>query len=295
TRASFVCREVAPGGGRWYTNAATLADLDGDGHTDLIIGNYFPDDARILDARAGGREAMQHSMTRADNGGRKHLLRWIGGAGGPGPDVRYRDLAGVLDELGGTSWPLAIGAADLDGDMLPEIYFANDFGPDRLLHNRSRPGEFRFALLEGRKTLTAPSSKVLGRDSFKGMGVDFGDLNGDGILDIFVSNIVADDALEESHFAFLGTGETSRMRQGIAPYSDESERLGLSRSSWGWDAKLADFDNDGVPEVVQAVGFVKGATDRWPELQELAMGNDALLHDPRNWPRFAPGDDPSGH
>jgi hypothetical protein len=295
TRGSFVCREVAPAGGRWYTNAATLADLDGDGHTDLIIGNYFPDDARILDARAGGREAMPHSMTRADNGGRKHLLRWIAGAGGPEPDVRYQDLAGVLDQLGGMSWTLAIGAADLDGDLLPEIYFANDCGPDRLLHNRSRPGEFRFALLEGRKTLTLPNSKVLGRDSFKGMGVDFGDLNGDGIFHIFVSNIAAEYALEESHFAFLGTGETIRMRQGIAPYHDESERLGLSRSGWGWDAKLADFDNDGVPEVVQAVGFVKGTTNRWPELQELAMGNDAFLHDPRNWPRFAPGDDLSGH
>ena len=201
----------------------------------------------------------------------------------------------MLDDLGGYSWTLAIGAADLDGDLLPELYFANDFGPDRLLHNRSRPGEFRFALLEGRKTLTSPNSKVVGRDSFKGMGVDFGDLNGDGILDIFVSNIAAEFALEESHFAFLGTGETARMRQGIAPFHDESERLGLSRSSWGWDAKLADFDNDGSLEVIQAVGFLRGATDRWPELQELAMGNDEFLRDPRNWPRFGPGDDLSGH
>ena len=207
-RASYVAREVAPGAGRWFTNAATLADLDGDGHADLIVGNYFPDDARILDARAGGLEAMQHSMTRADNGGRKHLLRWIEGAGGAEPSVRFEDVEGVLDNLGGYGWTLGIGAADLDGDLLPEIYFANDFGPDRLLHNRSRPGAFRFALLEGRKTLTAPNSKIVGRDSFKGMGVDFGDLNGDGILDIFVSNIAAEFALEESHFAFLGTGET---------------------------------------------------------------------------------------
>ncbi len=293
-RASFAAQEVAPGAGRWFTNAATLADLDGDGHADLIIGNYFPDDARILDARAGGVEAMQHSMTRADNGGRKHLLRWVEAAGGSEPSVRYVEDGGVLENLGGYSWTLGIGAADLDGDLLPEIYFANDFGPDRLLHNRSRPGEFRFALLEGRKTMTTPNSKVVGHDSFKGMGVDFGDLNGDGILDIFVSNIAAEFALEESHFAFLGTGETLRMRQGIAPFHDESERLGLSRSSWGWDAKLADFDNDGSVEVIQAVGFAKGMTNRWPELQELAMGNDEFLHDPASWPRFGPGDDLSG-
>ncbi len=295
SRASYVTREIAPGAGRWFTNAATLADLDGDGHADLVVGNYFPDDARILDARAVGRAEMQHSMTRADNGGRKHLLRWIDGAGGSEPDVRYADEEGVLDRMGDNSWTLAIGAADLDGDLLPEIYFANDFGPDRLLHNRSRPGAFRFALAEGRKTLNSPSSKVLGRDSYKGMGVDFGDLNGDGVLDIFVSNIAAEFALEESHFAFLGTGDSALLRRGIAPFSDESERLGLSRSGWGWDAKIADFDNDGTPEVIQALGFMRGETDRWPELQELAMGNDELLSDPANWPRFGPGDDLSGH
>ena len=293
--ASFVRQEVAPDAGRWFTNAATLADLDGDGHADLIVGNYFPDDARILDARAGGREAMQHSMSRADNGGRKHLLRWIGAARGSQPSVRFEEVVGVLDEPVACGWTLAIGAVDLDGDLLPEIYFANDFGPDRLLHNRSRPGEFHFGLLEGSKGLTTPNSKVVGRDSFKGMGVDFGDLNGDGRLDFFVSNIAADYALEESNFVFVSTGDTDLMRRGVAPYVDQSERLGLSRSGWGWDTKLADFDNDGVLEALQATGFVKGTTDRWPELQELAMGNDEFLSDPGSWPRFQSGDDLCGN
>jgi hypothetical protein len=292
---SFAPRELVTGGERWFTNAATLADLDGDGHIDLVVGNYFPDGARILDAKATGESPMQRSMSRALNSGRKHLLLWAGAREGREPDVQFREAEGALDEPVLYGWTLALGAADLDGDLLPELYIANDFGPDRLLHNRSRPGVPRFAALEGRKTFTTPSSKVLGRDSFKGMGVDFGDMDGDGRLDIYVSNIAAEFALLESHFAFLNTGDSGVMKDGVAPFVDRGEAVGLSRSGWGWEARLADFDNDGTLEAIQAVGFVKGDVNRWPELQELAMGNDELLVDPESWPRFAPGDDLSGN
>jgi len=291
----YLRREVAPGGARWFSNAATLADLDGDGHSDLIIGNYFPDGAQVLDATATDQEQMQHSMSRAFNGGGKHLLLWSGAASGAEATVRFTEAYGALDEETNHGWTLATGAADLDGDLLPELYFANDFGPDRLLYNRSTPGHLRFTRLEGATTLTTPSSKVLGHDSFKGMGVDFGDLNGDGLLDIFVSNITSSYALEESNFAFISTGDTSQMQAGVAPYVDRSEPLGLSRAGWGWDARLADFDNDGVLEAQQALGFVQGTINRWPELQELAMGNDDLLSNPANWPRFQPGIDLAGH
>lgn len=292
---AFVPREIKEPLERWYTNAVTLADVDGDGHADVVVGNYFQDGARILDAIAQGSEAMQASMSRARNSGRHHVLLFRGGTGGGQPTVQFEELAmGGGDEIA-YGWTLAVGAQDLDGDLLPELYFANDFGPDQLLHNQSRPGALRFAPLYGHKSLTTPSSKVLGRDSFKGMGVDFGDVNDDGWPDIYVSNIAGQYALEESHFLFVSTGETHRMRERIAPYVDRSETLGVSRSDWAWDVKLADFDNDGVLEALQATGFVKGVVNRWPELHELAMGNDQLLSHPRSWPRFQPGDDLSGH
>ena len=285
-----------PGGqaARWYTNAVALADLDGDSHDDLVIGNYFPDGSRVLDATARGDVTMQHSMSRANNGGRNRFLLWSGATSGGAPRVAFREPPGVLGERLGDGWTLAVGAADLNGDLLPEVYFANDFGPDRLLANESTRGQLRFRLLEGRRSWAIPASKVLGKDSFKGMGVDFGDLNGDGLLDLFVSNITAPYALEESNFVFVSTGDLAGLRQGAAPYVDRSEALGLSRSGWAWDAKLADFDNDGTLEAIQATGFVKGDVNRWPELQELAMGNDQLLDDPSNWPRIRPGDDLSG-
>ncbi len=299
SRDSFAAVEaVSPAPGkapeRWYTNALSSADIDGDGHLDLIVGNYFADDSRIIDPRGLGREHMHSSMSRGDNGGRNRLLLYAASSGGASPTVAFADASAALPEFVARGWTLALGAVDMDGDLLPEIYFANDFGPDRLLHNRSTPGHPSFALLEGKKRFTTPASKVLGHDSFKGMGVDFADLNGDGRPDIYVSNIAAEWALEESHFVWLSEGDTSAMKNGVAPYSDASEPLGLSRSDWGWDARFADFDNDGIPEALQATGFVSGETNRWPEMHELAMGNDNLLSNPYNWLNLKPGDDLSG-
>jgi hypothetical protein len=293
--ADYLPVDIVPTGERWFTNALTLADLDGDGHIDIIVGNYFQDGGHILDANGGGVEAMHNTKSKSYNGGHKHLLLWTGGTRGASPSVQFREIPDVFEEEVSRGWALGVGAADLDGDMLPELYFAHDFGPDRLLHNRSTPGHPKFAVLAGKRDLTTPASFVMNQDSFKGMGVDFGDVNGDGLLDIYVSNIADRYALTESHFLWLSTGQLDRMKQGIAPYVQASEPLGLSRSGWGWDTRLADFDNDSYLEAIQATGFIKGKIDRWPELQSLGTANDRLVTDPGFWPSFRPGDDVSGH
>jgi hypothetical protein len=292
---NFVAQEIAPGEQRWYSNAATQADLDGDGHLDLIIGNYFPDGARILDAHATEPDFMQNSMSYALNGGGPRLLIWTGATHGAHPSVSYRDATEEgVPEAARHGWTLAVGAADLTGAQLPDLYLADDFGHDRLLDNRSTPGHPRFVLAQGRRSLGMPKSKTLGYASFKGMGVDFGDLNARGLLDIFVSHITESYALEESNFMLMNTGRNDELPNGIAPFVDQSEALGLSRSGWVWDAKLDDFDNAGQLQALQAAGFVRGTVDRWPELQELAMANDQLVHLPAAWLRVLPGDDISG-
>ena len=293
--SAFIPQELLQSGDRLYSNSALQADLDGDGHADLLIGGYYPEGARVLDKAADGTVVMHAGNAKALNGGHEHFFLWREGQGGAEPAVRYQEIADVLDEDVSRGWTLAMGAADLDGDFLPELYLANDFGPDRLLHNRSTPGHLRFALLEGRRGFTTPKSCVLGRDSFKGMGVDFGDVNGDGWLDIYVSNIATRFALTESHFLWLSTGAVDEMKRGIAPYVHGSETLGLARSGFSWDARLSDFDNDGVLEAMQAVGFIKGTVNRWPELQSLGTSNDQIVNHPRLWPSFQPGADLSGH
>src|ERR1700753_3820151 len=80
--AAFEAVELLPGGPQpWYTNALTSADIDGDGHLDLVVGNYFQDDSHLLDAHAANTVEMQRSMAHAPNGGVHHLLLWQGRAG----------------------------------------------------------------------------------------------------------------------------------------------------------------------------------------------------------------------
>ena len=294
TANNFKPVELSTNGERWFSNGAVQADLDGDGHVDLLIGNYFQDGGHILDASAGGVEVMQQGLAKALAGGSKHFFLWESATSGENPTVHFREVKDVVSPEIDHGWTLAIGVCDLDGDQMPEIYFAHDFGPDRLLHNESTPGHLKFTELKGRRGFATPKSCVLGYDSFKGMGCDFGDVNGDGLFDIYVSNIAERFGLCESHFLWQSTGKLDDMKHGVAPYIQASEKLGLSRSGWGWDCRLADFDNEGVLQAIQAVGFIKGKINRWPELQSLGTSNSKIVHDPRLWPSFKPGADLSG-
>ncbi|MFY1668893.1 CRTAC1 family protein [Plantactinospora sp. WMMB334] len=303
--SAYQAVELVPGasgrgyaGPLWNTNTAAVDDFDGDGHLDIYVGNYFPHGPVLDDTKAGG-VAMNRSMSHAFNGGEDYLFRWTGATSGAQPTVTYEMVPDALPRDVSKGWALASGANDFDGDNLPELYLAHDFGPDRLLYNQSTPGQFKFSAVKAPREPFVPNSKRVGADSFKGMGVDFGDIDGDGLYDIFVSNITTTFGLEESHFTFVNTAQNvddlrARFDDGKAPFEDRSAPLGLAWSGWGWDVKLADFDNSGELQVAQTTGFLKGEVNRWPQLQELAMTNDGLLEHPSFWPRLEAGDDIGG-
>jgi hypothetical protein len=307
--SAYVPTELVPAGNaksgdgryhglQWNTNAVTVADYDGDGHPDIGVFNYFPDSA-VLDPVGQPNVHMNHSMSHARNGGGVHVLRWTSAVVGAAPSATYEEQPGAVPPADATGWTLAASSADLDGDLLPELYVSNDFGNDHLFHNVSTPGRIRFQLVIGRRGAMTPKSSVLGHDSFKGMGVDFGDLRDQGRLDMFVSNITTPWGLQESNFLWSNNAADpaearAKLNRGTAPFDNKASELNLAWAGWGWDAKMGDFDNSGNLSVVETTGFIQGSVDRWPWLQELAMSNDVLLENPAMWPNAGPGDDIAG-
>jgi len=287
------------GGPEWNTNAVAVADFDGSGHPDIFVGNYFPESA-VLDPHGLNNVVMPSSLSFAKNGGGDHMYLWAGATSGPNPTVSYVEQPKAIPYTAATGWTLAAASADLTGNGMPDLYIANDFGEGHLLYNRSTPGHLSFIEAIGLRTPLTPKSFVVGKGSFKGMGVDFGDLSDNGKFDFMVSNITTPYALEESNFVFMNqAANDAAMKQdlasGMAPFTQQAEQLGMAWTGWTWDVKFGDFLNSGHLDVVQSDGFIKGTINRWPWLQEMAMTNDDLLENPANWPLVQPGDDLAGH
>lgn len=286
-------------GPSWVTTNVTVADFSGSGHPDIFLGNYFTD-TDVYRQKEDLGLSMNASFTNAQNGGGDRIFSFAGGSGGADPTAEYREVTDAFPPGTSHGWSLASAAADLDGTQRPSLYVANDFGPDRLFYNVSTPGHIRFRLAEGRRGLMDPKSYVMGHDSFKGMGVDFADLTGNGMPDLFVSNIAERFALNEGHFAFYNTAKSPQeagqlLADGIAPFKNRAPEVGVAWPGWGWDAKIADFNNSGRPQIVQSTGMIKGTTNRWPQVQELGTENDNLVRHPSAWPIFERDADLSGH
>jgi enediyne biosynthesis protein E4 len=283
----------------WNTNDVTVADFDGTGHPDLFIGNYFPD-SEVLNPNGIDDVQMPSSLSNAQNGGGDYIYKWTGGTGGPNPTVSYQLAPNAIPYADATGWTLGAATADLTGNGLPDLYIANDFGPGHLLYNDSTPGHIKFTVTIGNRGLATPKSFVVGRGSFKGMGVDFGDLSDNGRFDFMVSNITTAWGLEESNFVFMNQASSGKQMQqdlasGVAPFNQDAEQMGMAFTGWSWDVKMGDFLNSGNLDVVQTDGFIKGSINRWNWLQEMAMTNDDLLSNPADWPLVQAGDDIAGN
>jgi hypothetical protein len=150
--------------------------------------------------------------------------------------------------------------SDLDNDGWPDIYVANDSAPHFLFHNNG-DGTFTEKALVAGVALSGD-----GREQ-AGMGVDAGDFNGDGLLDLVVTNFSHDyNTLYENHAGGF--------------FSDSSYRAGLARGSgpfMGWGVGLVDIDNDGRLDLFVANGHV------YPQVDAHGIGTKYLQRKQLYW------------
>ena len=218
----------------WAT-ACSFVDGDNDGKLDLYIGNYA-----IFD---------KHSMQLCNHGG---IMSSCGPRQyAPEKGVFYRNLGNGKFRDVTAAWQIADGkhkpngralgvaAADFDGSGYQSIAIANDEMNGDLLHNTGRA--FRNIGAES-ATATDADGNVHG-----GMGIDWGDYDNDGKLDLVVAT-------------FQHEAKCVYHNEGGQYFLERSGPLGIAMKTTPFVAfgvKFFDADNDGWLDLILANGHVQ--------------------------------------
>ncbi len=241
----------------WPTSAA-FADLDQDGDLDLYVCHYLAYDPGNPRRCAHPESPSKHECNPRDFPSLPdHVFR---NDGGHFVDVTAK--AGFTDPDGRG---LGVVAGHLDDDDHIDLYVANDMSANYLFHNL---GDFRF---EERGQSAGAAASADG--GFKaGMGVAFGDLDGDLRMDLAVTNYFGEST---TFFRALGDGY-------FADQSGPSGLSALTRSLLGFGIVFLDADGDGWLDVLSANGHVLDGRPRFPwtmPLQILRGSPGGVLRD----------------
>jgi hypothetical protein len=225
-----VTKEAGVDDARWSTGAAFL-DYDGDGHLDLFVQNYVV--YTVEDHRPYSRKGVSIYPT-PDLFDPVACSLFHNKGDGTFEDVSVK--SGIAAHLGKG---LGVLVDDFDGDGRPDIYCANDTAPNFLFHNKGDGTFEELGLVSG------AGYSAEGREE-AGMGVDAADLDGDGLLDIVVTNFQ-----DESTSIYRGEG-----RMFFTEVSAGSGTALATLSTLGFGVRLLDLDGDMLPDMVMANGHV---------------------------------------
>jgi len=268
-----------------------LADIDGDGDLDCYIANYRTvtmrdePNAPFRVNQEGGRtvilEYKGRSVTEPDLEGRFGIERGKIVENGEA-DILYRNDGGgrftalsftdgtFLDEDGQPlrlppyDWGLSVMMRDMNGDGAPDIYVCNDFAsPDRIWLN-SGNGKFR-----------AIARAALRHTSMFSMGVDFADIDRDGLVDFLVVDMLAREHLGR-HLQIGGVppyisaaasvadrpqyaNNTLFKNRGDGTFAELAWCAGVESSGWSWTPIFLDVDFDGYEDLLVTTGHERDA------------------------------------
>jgi len=220
----------------WGTSTA-FVDFDRDGWLDLVIVNYVNYDPSRWCADDGSRQ--EFCGPDAFPGRIAKLYRNLGAEAN---GERFEDVT-IASGLASQPGPgLGILCADFDGDAWPDLFVANDGQPNHLWINQ-RKGKFAE---EG--VLRGIALNAMGKAEAN-MGIAVGDVNGDGLFDLFVTHLT-----EETHTLWR-----QEPRGFFLDHTAASKLIGSSSRSTGFGTVMADVDNDGDLDLMLANGRVTRA------------------------------------
>jgi enediyne biosynthesis protein E4 len=230
-----------------FATGAAWGDYDRDGYVDLFVSRYVHVDMNHLPAFGSDEKFCRF----------KGVLVQCGPWGMPGEsDYLFRNRGdGTFEDVSkkaGVDDPhhrFGLGAiwADYDNDGWPDLFVANDAGPNFLYHNR-HDGTFEEVGMLG--------GVALGQDGQElgSMGVDFADYDHAGRLDLFVTNYT-----DQVNNLYRNLGEGA--------FSDMSWPAKLGQPSYPyvkWGTGFVDFDNDGWVDIFVNNGHVYPQVDAIP-------------------------------
>lgn len=250
-----VTGESGLGGTGLVGGPATLLDIDNDGLLDLYVtyfGNYL--------------EGVLPTLARRnDNGSPNQLFRNAG-------NFRFENIT-ESSGVGDNGWAQTAGHADFDGDGLQDLFSGNDFGINRFYRNN------------GDSTFTDLGQTLGARKPSYTMGLTLSDLNQDGQVDFYVSNIVtmnkdqkyvlpnadtpmvldpemlANQRVVEANDLFL----SQRTDGKVTYHLSDAVGRGYSSTGWSWGSEFFDPDLDGDDDLFVLNGM-----------------NEYLLYSPEN-------------